>query len=89
MELRRLGADSIPAGPRSATAAHPAGLTQRQQEVLALMASSMTDEQIAARLFISVRTVNHHVSAILSKLDVTSREAAGSEARRLGLVSVA
>jgi DNA-binding CsgD family transcriptional regulator len=88
-ELRRLGASSIPTGSRSATRAHPAGLTQREQEVLALMAEGITDEQIAARLVISVRTVNHHVSAILTKLDVTSREAAGSEARRRGLVTVA
>ncbi|MGA8988644.1 ATP-binding protein [Aeromicrobium sp.] len=88
-ELRRLGASSIPTGLRSATRAHPAGLTQREQEVLALMADSMTDEQIAARLVISVRTVNHHVSAILTKLNVASREAAGSEARRRGLVTFA
>ncbi len=88
-ELRRLGASSIPTGSRSATRAHPAGLTQREQEVLALLAEGMTDEQIAARLVISVRTVNHHVSAVLTKLDVTSRQAAGTEALRRGLLTVA
>ena len=88
-ELRRLGATSIPTGSRAATLANPAGLTQREQEVLALVADSLTDEQIATRLVISVRTVNHHVSAILSKLDVTSREAAAAEARTRGLLTVA
>ena len=88
-ELRRLGATSIPTGSRAATLANPAGLTQREQEVLALVAGSLTDEQIAARLVISVRTVNHHVSAILTKLGVTSREAAATEARSRGLVPVA
>jgi DNA-binding CsgD family transcriptional regulator len=88
-ELRRLGATSIPTGSRAATLANPAGLTQREQVVLALVADSLTDEQIAARLVISVRTVNHHVSAILSKLDVTSREAAAAEARTRGLLPVA
>jgi DNA-binding CsgD family transcriptional regulator/tetratricopeptide (TPR) repeat protein len=88
-ELRRLGAPSVPTGSRAATRAHPAGLTQREQEVLVLVAEGMTDEQIAVRLVVSVRTVHHHVSAVLTKLSVTSRQDAAAEARRRGLVVVA
>ncbi|QNN51843.1 ATP-binding protein [Nocardioides mesophilus] len=88
-ELRRLGSPSVPTGSRAATRAHPAGLTQREAEVLALVAEGMTDEQIAVRLVVSVRTVHHHVSAVLTKLGVTSRHAAATEARLRGLVVVA
>ena len=86
--LKRLGANSVPAGARAATRAHPAGLTPRQQEVLALVADGLTDEQIAGRLVLSVRTVHHHVSSLLAKLEVCSRHEAAHEAQRRGLVSV-
>ncbi len=86
--LKRLGADSVPAGVRAATRAHPAGLTQREQEVLALVVDGLTDEQIAGRLVLSVRTVHHHVSSLLAKLGVSSRREAADEALRRGLVSV-
>jgi DNA-binding CsgD family transcriptional regulator len=87
-QLRRLGADSVPSGARAATRAHPAGLTPREQEVLELLADSLTDDQIAARLVLSVRTVHHHVSAVLAKLGVPSRHDAADEAQRRGLVPV-
>ena len=70
--LRMLGV-AAPRGPRAATRANPAGLTERQAEVLELLAEGMTDGEIAARLVLSVRTVNRHVSSILDKLGVRSR----------------
>lgn len=87
-ELRRMGAPAVPAGPRAASRAHPAGLTGREQEVLCLVVEGLTDEQIADRLVLSVRTVHHHVSAVLAKLGVPSRREAAAEARRRGLVAV-
>jgi DNA-binding CsgD family transcriptional regulator len=77
--LRMLGV-TAPRGPRAATRANPAGLTERQAEVLELLAEGMTDGGIAQRLVLSVRTVNRHVSSILDKLGVRSRREA---ARRL------
>ena len=67
---------AIPRGPHSATRAAPAGLTAREQEVLALLADGLSDREISQKLFISERTVHHHVSAVLSKVGVTSRTAA-------------
>lgn len=86
--MRRLGIRSIPVGSRSATRANPAGLTRREQEVLELLCEALTNEQIAERLILSVRTVDHHVSAILGKLGVTSRQLATETAKRSGLVPV-
>jgi DNA-binding CsgD family transcriptional regulator len=87
-ELKRLGVESVPAGARAATRVHPAGLTPREQEVLALVAEGLTDEQIAGQLVLSIRTVHHHVSAVLAKLGVGSRREAADEALRLGLVPI-
>jgi DNA-binding CsgD family transcriptional regulator len=84
--LRERGARSLPRGPRRVTREHPAGLTPRQVEVLALVAEGMRDSEIAARLVLSERTVGHHVSAILRKLGVRNRGQAAAEAVRLGLV---
>jgi DNA-binding CsgD family transcriptional regulator/tetratricopeptide (TPR) repeat protein len=72
-ELRQLGARDVPRGPRRATASAPAGLTARQLEVLALVAEGLTDREIASRLFLSPKTVGHHVSSILTKLGKRSR----------------
>ena len=87
--MRQLGVRSIPAGPRSATRAHPRGLTRREQEVLSLICAGHTNAEIAGQLFISAKTVDHHVSAVLAKLGAPSREVAASEAARLGLVGTA
>jgi DNA-binding NarL/FixJ family response regulator len=83
--MRDLGIRSIPAGARTATRAHPRGLTTREHQILQLLSNGQSNEEIAASLFISVRTVEHHVSAILGKLGTATRKAAASEARRLGL----
>jgi DNA-binding CsgD family transcriptional regulator len=64
---------SIPRGPRPATRADPAGLTAREAEVHALLVEGLTNTEIAARLFISAKTVEHHVGAVLTKLGVAGR----------------
>jgi DNA-binding NarL/FixJ family response regulator len=86
-QLRRRGKLRVPRGPNRATAANPAGLTGRQVEVLALLAEGLTDAEIAARLSLSAKTVGHHVSALLAKLGVGSRQQAAAAARRLGVVA--
>jgi DNA-binding CsgD family transcriptional regulator/tetratricopeptide (TPR) repeat protein len=83
--LRELGVRAIPRGPRPSTRSAPAGLTAREQEVLALVSEGLADREISQRLFISERTVQHHVSAVLSKIGVPSRAAAVREAARIGL----
>jgi DNA-binding NarL/FixJ family response regulator len=84
-KMRTLGMTSIPRGPRPARRSTPAGLTAREQEVLALLAEGLPDKEIARRLFITERTVHHHVSAVLAKIGVSSRTAAAREATRLGI----
>jgi len=80
--LRERGYGSIPRGPRSSTRAHPAGLTRREQEILQLIADGESNGEIAGRLFVSPKTVEHHVSSILTKLGV-SRRSDAAEAERL------
>jgi DNA-binding CsgD family transcriptional regulator len=83
--LRELGVRHIPRGPREETRSNPAGLTTRQMEVLRLVAEGATNAQIADRLVVSPRTVDHHVSAVLTKLGVTSRREVATRAVELGL----
>jgi DNA-binding CsgD family transcriptional regulator/tetratricopeptide (TPR) repeat protein len=83
--LREMGVRSIPTGARPTTKAHAAGLTAREQEVLDLICAGRTNAQIATALFISTKTVDHHVSAVLAKLGASSRTAAAQVAARLGL----
>jgi DNA-binding CsgD family transcriptional regulator len=77
--------NAVPRGRLPATRANPAGLTARQLDVLALLVDGLSNADIAARLVISRKTADHHVSAILGKLDVRSRGEAVAAARRLGL----
>jgi predicted ATPase/DNA-binding CsgD family transcriptional regulator len=86
-ELRERGVRGVPRGPRPSTRANPAGLTARELEVLALLAEGLRNAQIAERLVVSDKTVDHHVSAILRKLDVRTRGEASAEAARLGLLN--
>jgi DNA-binding CsgD family transcriptional regulator/tetratricopeptide (TPR) repeat protein len=83
--LRELGVRGVPRGPRASTQSNPANLTERELEVLTLVADGLRNVDIAGRLFLSGRTVEHHISAILRKLDVKTRGQAGAEAVRLGL----
>jgi DNA-binding NarL/FixJ family response regulator len=83
--LRERGARGLPRGPRPTTRKNPAGLTARELEVLELVSQGLRNSDIAERLFLSEKTVGHHVSAILRKLGVRTRGEAGAEALRLGL----
>jgi DNA-binding CsgD family transcriptional regulator/tetratricopeptide (TPR) repeat protein len=85
--LRERGARGLPRGPRPSTRRNPAGLTARELEVVELVAQGLRNAQIAERLFLSEKTVGHHVSAILRKLRVSTRGEASAEAVRLGLVT--
>ncbi|HVR80468.1 MAG TPA: LuxR C-terminal-related transcriptional regulator, partial [Acidimicrobiia bacterium] len=84
--LRNQGVAGVPAGPRRSTRLHPAGLTDRQAEMLALLADGLTNAEAADRLFISTRTAEHHVAAVISKLGVRSREEAVEVARERRLL---
>jgi DNA-binding CsgD family transcriptional regulator/tetratricopeptide (TPR) repeat protein len=83
--LRERGARRLPRGPRSATRENPANLTPRELEVLVLVAQGLHNREIAQRLFLSQRTVDRHVSALLRKLGARSRVGAAAEAHRLGI----
>ena len=85
-DLRRQGTAVIPSRRREATLANPAGLTARQVEILGLLADGSTNGEIAQRLYISTKTVDHHVSALLSKLQVTSRRDAVRRGGELGIL---
>jgi DNA-binding NarL/FixJ family response regulator len=74
--LRGRGIKGVPRGPQAATRANPAGLTARQLDVLELVREGLTDAEIAQRLVLSVKTVNHHVAAILTKLGADNRREA-------------
>jgi DNA-binding NarL/FixJ family response regulator len=72
-----------------ATAGHATGLTQREQEVLALLAEGSTTREIASRLFISLNTTRNHVQRLIAKLGAHSRLEAVAAARRAGLLETA
>lgn len=84
-ELRDQGV-SVPRGKARKTTEHAAGLTARQAEVLQLLDEGLSNIEIADRLFVSPRTVEHHVSAVLSKLDSSTRKEAVRTASQQGLL---
>jgi DNA-binding CsgD family transcriptional regulator len=88
--LRTLGVQDVPAvrrGPRASTRANPAGLTRREAEVLVLVAAGLPNAEIAERLYLTPKTVRHHVSAILGKLGVGTRIEAARAASQLGIAT--
>ena len=85
-ELRQRGALDVGVGPRSATRRNPAGLTSREVQVLGLIADGLRNSEIAARLFLSEKTVDHHVSSVLRKLGVRTRGQAAGRAVREGII---
>jgi DNA-binding NarL/FixJ family response regulator len=83
--LREEGVEHVPPRPLASTRANPAGLTNRQLDVAKLVARGFTNAEIADRLFISVKTADHHVSAVLMKLGLPNRRAVVVQAAELGL----
>ena len=81
--LRDLGSVPVPPMPRPATIANPASLTNRQREVLELIVAGASNHEIAERLFVSKKTVEHHVSAVYTKLGVSDRPSAMVTGREL------
>ena len=86
-ELHDAGFKQIPRGPHKTTRKNLLGLTPRQTEVLELLNENLTNKEIADRLFVSIRTVENHVSAILTNLDVNDRTAAVQLAQESRLFS--
>jgi len=85
-EMRTSGIRNIPRGIRKSTQANPAHLTDRELDVLQLLKEGLQNKEIGARLFISTRTVSHHISSIFFKLDVNSRAKAVREAIHLDIL---
>lgn len=84
--LRERGVRAIPRGPRASTKGNPAGLTKREVQVLTLLVRGHTNSELAHRLYISTKTVDHHVSSIFDKLEVHSRTEAVAAAFGLGIL---
>jgi DNA-binding NarL/FixJ family response regulator len=85
-QLRAGGSRAVPRGPIAGTRANAAGLTRRQVEVLGLVGEGLSNTEIAGRLCISAKTAEHHVSAIMARLDVPTRQEAAAAARARGLL---
>jgi DNA-binding CsgD family transcriptional regulator len=84
--MRGSGIKSIPRGIRRSTQANAAHLTLREIDIVGLLKQGLQNKEIADKLFISPKTVDHHISSILFKLDVNSRTKAAQEALRLGII---
>ena len=81
-QMRAKGVRRVPRGSRKSTRSNALGLTRREAEILALLAEGLRNSAIAKRLFVSTKTVDHHVSSILAKLGVPSRAEAVAMARK-------
>jgi DNA-binding CsgD family transcriptional regulator/tetratricopeptide (TPR) repeat protein len=81
-QMRMQGMRGVPRGSRMSTRSNPHGLTERETEILALLSEGLRNAVIAKRLFVSTKTVDHHVSAILAKLGAPSRGVAIAMTRR-------
>jgi DNA-binding CsgD family transcriptional regulator/tetratricopeptide (TPR) repeat protein len=77
----------VPRGPRPGSQANPSGLTARELEVLGLLADGLSNAEVAERLFLSQKTVGHHVSSVLHKLGEPSRSHAVAAALREGILA--
>jgi DNA-binding CsgD family transcriptional regulator len=86
-QMRAGGSRAVPRGPIAVTRANAAGLTRRQVQVLGLLHEALSNSEIAARLCISAKTAEHHVSAIMARLGVSSRQEAAVAARDRGLLA--
>jgi DNA-binding CsgD family transcriptional regulator/tetratricopeptide (TPR) repeat protein len=87
LSMRAAGVNAVPRGPRASTRVNAAGLTVREVEILELVALGWQNAQIAARLSRSPRTVEHHLAAILTKLEVGTRGEAVTVARDRGILA--
>ena len=87
LDLRAAGMKGVPARRRFTTLSNPAGLTRRQVEVLQRLEDGWTNAELAAQLYLSAKTVDHHVSAILGKLAVANRRDAVRRGRELGIIA--
>jgi DNA-binding NarL/FixJ family response regulator len=77
----------VPRGPRSSSRGNPALLTGRELEVLHLLADGLSNADLAQRLYLSEKTVGHHVSAVLRKLGEPTRSRAVAAALRRRLIA--
>lgn len=85
-DLRQDGIATVPSGPRASTRQNPLGMTNRQMDVLRSINDGLSNAEIAERLFVSPKTVDHHVSAVLAKMGVASRGEAAAKARKMNIV---
>ncbi|MBC7390741.1 MAG: hypothetical protein H7329_16135, partial [Opitutaceae bacterium] len=85
-EMRNLGIKNIPRGIRNSTRSNAAFLTGREMDILRLLKEDLQNKEIAAQLYISAKTVDHHISSILFKLDASSRSKAVAVAVRMGIL---
>jgi ATP/maltotriose-dependent transcriptional regulator MalT len=83
--LRERGTSRVPRRPAAATRANPLGLTERQLQVLRMIAGGLTNTEIAGRLVVSARTVENHVAAVLKKTGARTRREAATRAAELGI----